>query len=221
MNIKIIKLLLAICAVLMVVLVAEWLAAKIALNRLLESDQSASSRSYPIDDVPTVELAGKTEEHYVDLVSRPLFIQGRRPVAETGPEQGTALPGSDTFDWQLIGVYTVKDNLSALFSREKNPVPKDNFRKLREGGDLDGWKVAEIHKDKVVLSQPGSETKVLLLRKPKPKQLPKTQEPVQNQVPARQRLQRRVNPPVPADPPVSEPQISEEVEDAPENSDNE
>jgi hypothetical protein len=48
-------------------------------------------------------------------------------------------------------------------------VPKDNYRKITVGDDLDGWKLAEIHKDKVILMQ-GDDQKELLLRKPKPKQ---------------------------------------------------
>ena len=40
------------------------------------------------------------------------------------------------------------------------------------GADLDGWKLSEIHDDKVVLKQ-GSQQKELLLRKPKSKELSK------------------------------------------------
>ncbi|MGR9086971.1 MAG: hypothetical protein ACU841_07850 [Gammaproteobacteria bacterium] len=236
MNIKIIKLMSAVCVALAVLLAVEWITAKFALSRLLDSERSSSSRPYQLDDVPALDLTGKSEEFYSDMVSRPLFIQGRRPVAEAAPElAGGAIPGTDAFDWQLIGIFTVKNSLTALFGREKNPVPKDNFRKLKVDGDLDGWKLTEIHKDKVILVQEGSEPKSLPLRKPKPKQLPPNQAPAPDQAPARARAHRRINLPRPAAPqaseskPDSEPEPtetepepeSEISEDASENSDNE
>jgi hypothetical protein len=57
-----------------------------------------------------------------------------------------------------------------LFSRTTMKAPKDNYRKLSTGTDLDGWKLTEIHYDKVILKQ-GSQQKELLLRKPKSKEL--------------------------------------------------
>jgi len=104
-------------------------------------------------------------------VARPLFIKGRRPVDEPSPEEAQAIKAI-TFDWQLNGVYSTKKGLSALFSRSKSKVPKDNYRKITAGADLDGWKLIEIHKDRAMLKQ-GDQQKELLLRKPKLKELPK------------------------------------------------
>jgi len=59
-----------------------------------------------------------------------------------------------------------------LFSRSTSKVPKDNYRKITAGGDLDGWKLTEVHKDKAILKQ-GNQQKELLLRKPKLKELPR------------------------------------------------
>jgi type II secretory pathway component PulC len=70
------------------------------------------------------------------------------------------------FDWQLSGVYGKGEQKSALFSRSKSKVAKDNFRKITVGDDLDGWKLTEINADKVIFKQGGSD-KELLLRKPK------------------------------------------------------
>jgi hypothetical protein len=72
----------------------------------------------------------------------------------------------------LNGVYTQKKALFALFSRTTAKIHKDNFSKKTLGDELDGWKLTEIHKDKALLTQ-GAEEKVLLLRKPKLKELPK------------------------------------------------
>ena len=122
--------------------------------------------------MPGIELTQQSEESYADLVARPLFIKGRRPVDEPSPEEAQAINVANTFDWQLNGVYSTKKGLSALFSRSTSKVPKDNYRKISTGADLDGWKLTEIHKDRVILKQ-GSQQKELLLRKPKLKKLPK------------------------------------------------
>jgi hypothetical protein len=229
MNIKIVKLLAAICAAFIVVILLEWIVASYSQSRLLASIGLSKPQNPQSDGVPSIDLKGKTEESYADLVARPLFIKGRRPVDEPSPEQADGQPGSDVFDWQLSGVYTSKKGMSALFSRAKTPVAKDNFRKLKENDDLDGWKLTEIHNDKVMLKQ-GNEPKELLLRKPKPKELPQTQNDLKNPASAQDRAQRRSRPNRPPVPQSSENSDSEyhppvtnqpSEEDAPENSDNE
>jgi hypothetical protein len=114
--------------------------------------------------MPHIDLTKQTEDSYVDMVSRPLFMSGRKPVDEPNPEdiQNTAAP--IIFDWDLNGVYTTTKGLSALFSRSKTKIAKDNYRKISLGADLDGWKLTEIHEDKVLLIR-GTQQKELPLRK--------------------------------------------------------
>jgi hypothetical protein len=235
MNIKIVKLLGAVCGVLVVLLMGEWIAHEFALRRLLASINEPSSKRYQIEEVPTIDLEKKTEESYADIVARPLFIRGRKPVNEPVSDSvaGGASGGPDgVFDWQLNGVYTVNNSWSALFSREKAPPGnKDRFRKLTINDDLDGWKLTEIHRDKVVFEQSGGEKKELTLRKDKPKTAPRVQEtPTPKQAPRPGHLERRTRgpqPPVPQPEPTSpqpddQPETQPQTEvDAPENSDNE
>ena len=135
---------------------------------MLTSITSEKPQDYKADQLPEIELTSQPEENYVDLVARPLFIKGRRPVDEPVRETGQAAAKPETFDWQLTGVYSTKKTVSALFSRAKSKVAKDNHRKITVGEDLDGWKLIEINKDRAVLKQ-GSKEKELLLRKPKSK----------------------------------------------------
>ncbi|MGR8979516.1 MAG: hypothetical protein ACU84H_05435 [Gammaproteobacteria bacterium] len=170
MNINIVKFFAIVGALLSVLILTEWIISKFAENSLLESNFSNKRQAPLSNEIPGINLKEKSEESYADFVNRPLFIKGRRPV-ETSPEQADFKPGSDIFDWQLNGVYTTDQGLSALFSRTRaTKDAKDKFRKLKENDDLDGWKLAEILKDKVILKQDG-ETKELLLSKPKPKEL--------------------------------------------------
>ena len=171
MNNKLIKLLVWACIGLCVIVAVEWLYASYMQYRLLTSISSAKLEDYKADELPDVDLTKQPEESYADLVARPLFIKGRRAVAEQPPETAQVAVVPVNFDWQLTGIYSTEKNLSALFSRSKSKLAKDNYRKITLDNDLDGWKLTEINKDRAVLKQ-GSNEKELLLRKPKLKALP-------------------------------------------------
>lgn len=186
MNSKVIKLLVSVGIGLGLIIAGEWLYASYMRHSLLTSISSAKPQDYKTDTLPQIELTKQPEESYVDLVARPLFIKGRRPVNEPSLETVQATAKSESFDWQLDGIYSTKKTVSALFSRSKSKVAKDNYRKITVGDDLDGWKLTEIGKDRVMLKQ-GSKEKELLLRKPKSKELPqgtKREMPVAPTIPA-------------------------------------
>ncbi|MEQ1560579.1 MAG: hypothetical protein ABL933_16790 [Methyloglobulus sp.] len=168
MNIKLIKFLAALCAGLCFLIACEWLYSVYAQKKLLESIQAVDGKKKSIAKLPALELAKQPEASYVELVNRPLFIQGRKPVPETATTKTPANVATGVFNWALNGVYTHKNSLYALFSRTNTKVAKDNFRKVTQNSEIDGWKLTEIHKDKVVVSQ-GDSQKELPLRKAKPK----------------------------------------------------
>jgi hypothetical protein len=155
---------------LILIITGEWFYAVQVQKQTLTSTISPETTQSD-DEMPDIELTQESEESYEDLVVRPLFIKGRKPVDEPSAEEAQTNAVANSFDWQLNGVYSTKKGLSALFSRATSKVPKDNHRKLIAGANLDGWKLTEIHKDKVILKQ-GSQQKDLLLRKPKLKSLP-------------------------------------------------
>ena len=171
MNSKLIKLLASVCMALCLIIAGEWLYANYMRHQLLISISSAKSQDYKTDELPEIDLTKQPEESYADLVARPLFIKGRKPVNEPASEGAQAAAKSNSFDWQLSGIYSTKKTVSALFSRVKSKVAKDNYRKITVGADIDGWTLTEINKDRVILSQ-GGDKKELLLRKPKLKVQP-------------------------------------------------
>jgi hypothetical protein len=189
-NVKVLKLVSTVCAGLLMIIVMEWLIAKFSENRLLSSIESPVPSNVSNERVPAVDLEAKPEESYVDLVARPLFLKGRKPVEEVSAENEKEQIGNGTFDWRLDGIYTGRNGLSALLSRSKeggvSPAPAaagsmpsaqdpkakpDNFRKVSESEDVDGWRLVQIKTDRVVFEL-GGEVKELVLRKPKPKELP-------------------------------------------------
>ena len=178
MNIKLIKFLAGLCAILLLVILGEWLYLNHARKALLEEIKTVDKKPKPMAELPTLELTRRPESSYVNMVSRPLFIQGRRPVNEA-PQATAAKPvASGTFNWTLNGIYTHKRRTYALLTRNGAKVPKDNFRKVSVSSDIDGWQVEEIQKDKIVVSQ-ADQRKELPLHKIKPK----TNNPAQPQNP--------------------------------------
>jgi len=177
MNNKLISALTVVGSLLMLIIISEWWYAQHARTQLLSGVDDTQVK-VALDEMPSVDLTEQPEESYVDLVARPLFIKGRKPVEEVAQKQNQINAVAVKFDWLLIGVYTSEKKWQALLVRETKKIPKDNYRKITEGSDLDGWKLTQIDKDKVVLTQDGNE-KILPLRKPKLKQLPNTAAPGQ------------------------------------------
>ena len=165
MNSKLIAGLASFCIACILIIIGEWLYASWAEKTILTSLTSTDKKLSP-DEMPHIELNEQPEESYVDLVARPLFIKGRKPIDEPSPEaiQNALVPV--VFDWELNGVYTTANGLSALFSRSKTKVAKDNYRKIGIGAELDGWKIVEIYQDKALLKQ-GTQEKELLLILPR------------------------------------------------------
>jgi len=191
MNNKLIVGLASVCIACTLIIISEWIYATWTEKSLLTSLTSTDKKLSP-DEMPHIELNAQTEESYVDLVARPLFIKGRKPVDEPTSDTAQNALVPVIFDWELNGVYTTVKGLSALFSRSKTKVAKDNYRKIGIGSDLDGWKLVEIFQDKALLKK-GAQEKELLLRKIKPKDpskkttnlnTPNTPQPQETEIPA-------------------------------------
>ncbi len=196
MNRQAIFVLIALNTLLVAVLTFEWVAnTKISVVTPPTKIDKTESETLP----PELDLTAISEENYGDLVERPMFIKGRKPVNEPAPENTpvAAAKRIENLAWELTGIYTTPKGVTAFFSRINAKVAKDNHRKYKVGEELDGWKVTEIHTDNVVLTQAG-ETKNLPLRKNKPK----------TSVPIATNGSNRVPPP--QKPPVP-PQIQQEI----------
>ena len=137
-----------------------------------------------LDDMPVIDLRLQPESSYADLVTRPLFIKGRRPVNEALSETSlTSETATNTFDWQLNGIYTTPKGASALFSRSTAKTTKNAHRKLTIGAELNDWTLTDIKKDRVLLEK-NNQSKELLLQKSKPKELSKNlSTPLANPIP--------------------------------------
>ncbi|MDD5271269.1 MAG: hypothetical protein PHU14_00995 [Methylovulum sp.] len=187
MNSKLVTVLGAICGVLLLLIGGEWFYASLSQRQLLDA-QVPKDKKASTDAMPSIDLTGQDEESYADLVNRPLFIEGRKPVNEPPPETVKGTEVAVNFDWVLNGIYTTGKGQSVLLSRPATTKsPTNNHRRIPFGGVLDGgWRLVEIVNNHIIYTPEGSkpeakdegdrviftldnEQKTLLLHKSKPK----------------------------------------------------
>ncbi|MBS3951352.1 MAG: hypothetical protein KGZ88_00120 [Methylomicrobium sp.] len=173
-NVGLIKLQAGACALLLVLIAGEWWYWASSSDEV-EPDGAVVSPAYVEQAFPELKLDQQTEDSYVDLVSRPLFIEGRRPVPEADTDNSPNAMSSEVLEWELTGVYTTRQKQSVLLRRIKIQPNQKSHIKISKDQEVDGWKLTQILPDKAVLER-GGETTELILRKPKLKELPKTRQ---------------------------------------------
>lgn len=166
------------------ILAAEWIANE---ETVVTISKAKTENSESEEAFPALDLTATSEESYSDLVERPMFIKGRKPVEEPEPESVPVaeIKKTEVFVWDVAGIFKTPKGVTAFFSRTNTKVPRDNYRKYKVGEELDGWKISEIHPDKVILTQ-ATETKTLPLRKLKPKSSIPVQMNANNRIPPQQ-----------------------------------
>jgi hypothetical protein len=164
MNQKLIRLQLLGCGALTLLLAAEWSYSQFSLNQLHTLLEPRGQTDSPVEELPNITDSGISAETYSDIVDRPLFVEGRKPLADTSPSESLQSQDSGQIDdWELIGVYDKGDKPTALF-RKRNEAKK--FSKITEEQSISGWLLKQIQADHVLLQQAGQE-KSVILRKPR------------------------------------------------------
>ncbi|QWF69913.1 hypothetical protein KEF85_11170 [Methylomonas paludis] len=164
MNLKLVKLQCLICGVLTALLVGEWANGVFNERNLQQSLHYAKDEQALVVELPNINSDTENAGNYAEMVERPLFIEGRKPIAEAPVENTQTLELGQIDDWELVGIYA-KDNRppTALFAK-KNESKK--HLKTSNEQMVSGWTLKEIHPDRVILQQAGQQ-KTLLLRKPR------------------------------------------------------
>lgn len=112
------------------------------------------------DDFPEVRNGLTVKEDYDDIINAPLFIEGRKPIA-TMPSSAQEDTGN-ALSFKLTGVILTPKHLLALLIDDKNL----SYR-VKEGDEIQGWKVVLVQKDKIRLSR-SDQSKELMLVDNKP-----------------------------------------------------
>ncbi len=164
MNQKLIKLQLLAGSLLTLSLVAEWSYSRFTAEQLQSILTPHAQSDSAAEDLPSIKDSKSSAESYTEIVDRPVFIEGRRPLVETSPtETAQTQDAGQIDDWALIGVYNKGERPTALFSK-RNEAKK--FLKITEDQSISGWQLKKIQSDHVVLQQAGQE-KSVILRKPR------------------------------------------------------
>lgn len=164
MNGVLLKYQLTACGIFGAVLLLEMGLGELSLSQLRAALNAKIDTEYQSDPLPVLELQKQLPESYNSIVERPLFIEGRKPLPETGQE-GTedAADTSQLDDWELIGLYSTDSKPLALF-RKKNEAKE--YLRISEQQTISGWQLIEIQPDKAIL-QLGGQQKSVMLRKPR------------------------------------------------------
>lgn len=163
-NDKLSKTLDLFCSLLLLILGVEWL--YISTENIPEKPTHTAKT----DKFST--LSPNVEHHAPELLARPLFTRGRKPVVEQPAEPVS----NDDFSWQLNGVYTAHKGWMALVSRKEKTTDAlaQNastaklvaYQRLSVGSELDSWTVTDIRADSIELLR-NEQKKILALRKNK------------------------------------------------------
>lgn len=113
---------------------------------------SGSSGDGTVAAVPPPPLS-----RFTRITGRPLFTPGRRP-RETGSPAAGSPPGGGGH-YRVIGIVITDDETVALLKQAGSPA---SARRVAQGDTIDGWRVATINADRVVLKRAGA-TNVLKL----------------------------------------------------------
>lgn len=166
MNLKLIKLQAVISGLLSLTLVAEWSYGEYAQRQLLQQPKPAEDDGSAPAELPTIKTLKASAEEYGEMVERPLFIEGRKPLPEAGPVDTTQkVETGQIDDWLLIGVFSNGQKPPIAMFAKKNEAKK--YLKIGVEQMISGWLLKEIQPDHVILEQAGQQ-KSVLLRKPRP-----------------------------------------------------
>ncbi len=96
-------------------------------------------------------------ESYAEVLERPVFVEGRRPVATAVAGPALALDSV-----RLVGVVRTPAGIRALVEQGNPP----RLERLGEGAALGGWTVEGISADRVTLARGGERTELRLKDRP-------------------------------------------------------
>ncbi|MCK9605659.1 MAG: hypothetical protein M0R33_04315 [Methylomonas sp.] len=163
MNSRFFKWQLIASACLTVILLAEWIMGETQGNQLQTILDKTIQSEYQSESMPVLTQPRPFNDSMNEIVERPLFIEGRKPLPEQVVEGPETTDNGQLDDWQLIGIYDKNNRKIALF-RKQNEAK--TFLKLNETQMITGWQLKQIQSDRVVLQQ-GGQQKSIMLRKPR------------------------------------------------------
>jgi hypothetical protein len=164
MNQKLVKLQLLAGGLLSLILLAEWSYSHFSRQQLLTSLTQPKHSDFQAEQLPNLSDHKPALESYNEIVDRPIFIEGRKPVSEVTQADNAQGPDLGEIDnWSLIGIYNKGKKSMALFCKR---TEAKTFSKISQDQSISGWQLKEIRPDRVILELTGQQ-KTVALRKPR------------------------------------------------------
>jgi type II secretory pathway component PulC len=163
MNLKLLKFQALLCALLCLILAAEWGYAEFSNGELQQQLKEDIADKPSVAELPSIANLKTAATEFNEVVERPLFIEGRKPIIEAPVENAQQAEISQIDDWSLIGIYYKDNQPVALFSKK---TEAKKYLKIKVGQLISGCVLTEIQSDRVILQQAGQQ-KTVLLRKPR------------------------------------------------------
>ena len=164
-NYKLTIFLIISCVVLAVILIAEWRYSGYSRKKLYSSLENTVVKVDEFERLPELEDTNNSLESYAEMVNRPLFVEGRRPV-----EDAESVEQLDVFSGKmeliLTGIIDTPEGVTALVQDKE----KNHFRLILHD-PIQGWEVEAIEADKIIMKR-DKERSELMLRKPRPPGMP-------------------------------------------------
>ncbi len=131
---------------------------------------NVKSAGFEMQELPSYHVSDYAIDDYAEIVERPLFFKGRRPVdpEDVADTEVTTATVPKELGLKLIGVIKTPENAYALFNDPRAKPDEDKFPRLKRGEKIKGWLVQEIKPDRVIMVANG-DTEEILLAKPRPK----------------------------------------------------
>ncbi len=159
-----------ICSVVLLLLIAvQFYLGKNFRTQMLQNLKNVDRAEFSMQAIPSYHFDEQSIEDYVDMVERPIFFKGRRPVEPTDESSEQVNRVNEKIDFSLIGIINTPRGEYALFLNPRAKPGEGRFSRFKKGEDMNGRMIKEIKPDRVIISSDGNDEEIPLA-KPRPKQ---------------------------------------------------
>ena len=136
--------------------------------QILQEIDNVQSSGFTLQDVPSTQFKDHELSDYHEMLERPLFFAGRRPIVPEDSENAETVAAEvkppEKIGMALIGIIDTPAGVYALFHNPKAKADEPKFQRLKQNQDINGWKIKEIKHDRVIISADTNADEILLAK---------------------------------------------------------
>jgi len=155
-------------------LTAQWFYLK-NTNKTLSTERTPTADTHQEENLASDIFKLPEVSQFAQMVERPLFMETRRPSPPLppGPPAKTEPPAPVTF--KLMGVLETPEGRMALIADAKG-----KYKRFKLNDSIEGWEIASIKPDRLILQNAGTNEDLALLKKKPKGTKPPAETPPQN-----------------------------------------